>query len=65
MIGSELPKLKTTFYESHLRHCVLLFKGSTIHGKKTAAKWAKLAVIFFSSLHRRPFKGIQIVCTFP
>ena len=25
MIGSELPKLKTAFYESHFRHCVLLW----------------------------------------
>ena len=23
MIGSELPKLKTTFYESHFHHCVV------------------------------------------
>ena len=29
MIGSKLPKLKTAFYESHLRHCELSWKKNS------------------------------------
>ena len=41
MIGSELPKLKTAFYESHFRHCVrpyLLYIFGTFNSRLVQAE---------------------------
>ena len=59
MIGSKLPKLKTAFYESHLRHCVLLFKGSTIQGKKllpNGQNWLSFFLVVYIEDHSKAFK---------